>query len=186
MSRGTTQAFRFSLLICRPCTGRTKPRESLGYFWLRVARFVLNENSQIPQGPVQTSHPGTIRGVFHPFSEVEAIQIAERAEAAGPITPQDRPRAANRSGRRFSLRAPLAQQRKSHPFRRSYHVFSSNRRQSHSCQTRLPCTRAAAAAASAPSGHLTHRQSNKEGSPEGRKNGLLSKISTLILMGVSL
>ena len=36
-----------------------------------------------------------------------------------------------------------------------------------SCQTRVPCTRAAAAAASAPSGHLSHRQTNKGGSPEG-------------------
>ena len=36
-----------------------------------------------------------------------------------------------------------------------------------SCQTRVPCKRAAAAAASAPSGHLSHRQTNKGGSPEG-------------------
>ena len=88
-------------------------------------------------------------------------------EAAGPITPQDRPQPAYCQGRRFSLRAPLAQQQKSHPFRRSYRVFSSNSDQSHSCQTRVPYKQAAAAAASAPSGDLNHRQTNKGGSPEG-------------------
>ena len=68
------------------------------------------------------------------------------------LSSQDRPRATYRPGRRFSLRAPLARQRKSQRFQRSYHVLSSNSDHRHSCQTRVPYGRAATAPASAPSG----------------------------------
>ena len=162
MSRGSSACVWCLALICRPRTGPTKP-EASKLCWSRV-RF-LKRRSQI-RSSFQASHPATIRG-YASISRSKPSKIAQRAcrqqayYSAGSTT---------RSlplWEKVQLTSTFGPSRNLHPFRRSYHVVSSNSDQSYSCQTRVPCRRAAAAAASAPSGDLNHRQTNKGGSPEG-------------------
>ena len=95
------------------------------------------------------------------------FDLGARVSHLRPLEPSKSNKIQNHSAKVFLKFVAIGRQRESDLFGRSYHVLSSNSRQRHCCQTRVPCARAAAAAASAPSGHLGHRQINKGGSPEG-------------------
>ena len=168
MFRGTTRVLVLSGYIYRPCTGAFYARLRRPIF---LERLTLCLNLKPPNSIVnlckravlvaryEQSASAAVRASILISSELVLLKLA-----GGRHNPLKRRRHSAKVFLKLPCRRLLA---KIHRFRRSYHVSSSNSEQSHSCQTRLPCSRAAAAAASAPSGDLSHRQTNKEGSPEG-------------------
>ena len=94
------------------------------------------------------------------------FDLGARVSHLRPLEPPKSNKIQNHSAKVFLKFVAIGRQRESDLFGRSYHVLSSNSRQRHCCQTRVPCARAAAAAASAPSGRRPEALTPKGINPE--------------------